>query len=88
MGVAAGAPESVRQRFLHRAGIIPESLERLDEAAGDHLHHGVERIGLVAYDLIAREEVFFHNRQAFFHWPMRRAARSPFRAFIRRAIAR
>lgn len=57
------APATVRQRFLHRAGIIPESLERLDEASGEHLHHGVQRIGLVTYDLIARREVFFHNLQ-------------------------
>jgi len=57
------APASVRQRFLHRAGSIPEALERLAEASGDPLHHGVQRIGLVAYDLIAREEVFFHNLQ-------------------------
>lgn len=60
------APALVRQRFLHRAGIIPESLERLAAASGDHLHHGVQRIGLVTYDLIAQEEVFFHNLQAPF----------------------
>src|SRR5207237_3570103 len=60
------APVSVRKRFLHRAGIIPESLERLVGTSGDRLHHGVQRIGLVAYDLIAREEVFFHNLQAAF----------------------
>jgi NTE family protein len=57
------APATVRQRFLHRAGIIPESLERLAEASGDHLHHGVQRIGLVTYDLLAGREVFFHNLQ-------------------------
>ena len=60
------APASVRQRFLHRAGIIPEALERLAEASSEPLHHGVQRIGLVAYDLIAREEVFFHNLQENF----------------------
>ncbi|HKP11202.1 MAG TPA: patatin-like phospholipase family protein, partial [Blastocatellia bacterium] len=42
------APDALRQRFQHRAGIIPESLERLAAASGTRLHHGVERIGLVA----------------------------------------
>ena len=60
------APDALRRRFQHRAGIIPESLERLAAASGGRLHHGVERIGVVAYDLIAREEVFFHNLQADF----------------------
>jgi NTE family protein len=60
------APDRVRKRFEHRAGIIPASLERLAEASGSCLHHGVERIGVVAYDLIAREEIFLHNLQADF----------------------
>ena len=60
------APDALRKRFLHRAGIIPESLDRLAEASGARLHHGVERIGLVAYDLVARREVFFHNLQEGF----------------------
>ncbi|HEY9230882.1 MAG TPA: patatin-like phospholipase family protein [Blastocatellia bacterium] len=60
------APDSVRQRFLHRAGVIPESLDRLAAASGESLCHGVERIGVVAYDLIARQEVFLHNLQAGF----------------------
>lgn len=60
------APTGLRQRFLHRAGIIPESLDRLAEAVGGPLHHGVERIGLVTYDLIARQEVFLHNLQSDF----------------------
>jgi NTE family protein len=60
------APEALRRRFQHRAGIIPESLERLAAVSGDGLHHGVERIGMVAYDLSAREEVFLHNLQVDF----------------------
>jgi NTE family protein len=60
------APAWLRQRFLHRAGVIPESLDRLAAATGEPLHHGVERIGLVAYDLLAGEEVFLHNLQASF----------------------
>jgi NTE family protein len=55
------APEALRRRFLHRAGVIPESLDRLDRSSNGALHHGVERIGVVAYDLVAGEEVFFHN---------------------------
>ena len=60
------APGPLRRRFLHRAGIIPESLDRLAAASGERLHHGVERIGLVAYDLVERREVFFHNLQEDF----------------------
>jgi NTE family protein len=60
------APDFMRRRFLHRAGVIPESLDRLAAASGEPLYHGVERIGMVAYDLIAREEVFFHNLQSGF----------------------
>src|SRR5689334_22994955 len=60
------APDALRRRFQHRAGIIPGSLERLAAVSNGRLHHGVERIGVVAYDLIAREEVFLHNLQAGF----------------------
>ncbi|MFL6215417.1 MAG: patatin-like phospholipase family protein [Blastocatellia bacterium] len=60
------APDALRKRFEHRAGIIPGSLEQLAAVSGGRLHHGVERIGVVAYDLVAREEVFFHNLQADF----------------------
>lgn len=60
------APDRLRRRFQHRAGIIPGSLERLAAVPNAGLHHGVERIGVVAYDLVAREEVFLHNLQADF----------------------
>jgi NTE family protein len=60
------APDVLRKRFQHRAGIIPGSLERLAESSGRQLHHGVERIGVVAYDMLGREEVFLHNLQADF----------------------
>ena len=58
------APEPVRRRFLHRAGPIPENLDRLAQARWDRLHHGVERIGFVAYDRIRGEEVVGHSAQS------------------------
>jgi NTE family protein len=57
------APEAVRRRFRHRAGAIPESLDRLAASSWTPLHHGVERIGLVAYDRAAAEQVVGHNLQ-------------------------
>ena len=35
------APDFMRRRFLHRAGVIPESLDRLAAASGELLYHGV-----------------------------------------------
>jgi NTE family protein len=67
------APQSVRQRFLHRAGIIPEYIQLLSEASGRTLHHGVERLGVVCYDLNRREEIFFHYPDSDF--PLEDAAR-------------
>jgi NTE family protein len=57
------APEALRSRFLHRAGAIPASLDRLAAASWSPLHHGVERIGLVAYDALRREQVVGHSEQ-------------------------
>jgi NTE family protein len=66
-------PARVRQRYAHLAGIIPEHLERLANTSGQTLQHGVERLGIVCYDVKQREEVFFHNLQADF--PLEEAAR-------------
>jgi NTE family protein len=60
------APKFIQQRFEHRAGIIPDSLRRLSATRGGPLHHGVERIGLLCYDLNRREEILFHNLQTTF----------------------
>lgn len=57
------APEAVRRRFGHRAGPIPESLARMAAASWEPLHHGVERIGLVAYDTRKREQIVGHSAQ-------------------------
>ena len=57
------APDAVRRRFAYRAGAIPESIERLTRARWDRLHHGVERIGFVAYDRVRREEIVGHSAQ-------------------------
>lgn len=47
------------ERALRRAGAIPEYLERLERATFARLHHGVEWLGILAFDLGAREEVLF-----------------------------
>lgn len=60
------APEFLRSRFASRAGIIPQYLKRLAATSGRTLHHGVERIGMVAYDLNRNEELFFHSMQPEF----------------------
>ncbi len=66
-------PARVRQRFGFLAGIIPGHLERLGQIPGHELHHGIERFGVVCYDLNQRREVFFHNQQPDF--PLEEAAR-------------
>jgi predicted acylesterase/phospholipase RssA len=66
-------PTNVRQRYAHIAGIIPGHLERLANTSGHELQHGVQRLGIVCYDVKQREEVFFHNLQEGF--PLEEAAR-------------
>lgn len=66
-------PTRTRQRYAHLAGIIPGHLERLAKTSGRELQHGVERLGIVCYDVKQREEVFFHNLQEGF--PLEEAAR-------------
>lgn len=66
-------PSHIRQRYAHIAGIIPGHLERLGNTSGRALQHGVERLGIVCYDVKRREEVFFHNLQEGF--PLEEAAR-------------
>ncbi len=41
-----------------RAGAIPGFLSRLESASFDNLHFGVRRLGVLTFDLKAREEVF------------------------------
>lgn len=66
-------PIKVRQKFAYLAGIIPGHLERLGQVSGRELHHGVERLGVICYDINQRGEVFFHNQQEDF--PLEEAAR-------------
>jgi predicted acylesterase/phospholipase RssA len=66
-------PKAILKRYSYRAGVIPGHLERLAAVSGGELHHGVERLGMVCYDVKRREEVFFHNLQAEF--PLEEAAR-------------
>jgi len=39
------------------AGAIPEYLARLDAASFERLHHGVQRLGVLTFDMLRREEV-------------------------------
>ncbi|MBX7223749.1 MAG: patatin-like phospholipase family protein [Blastocatellia bacterium] len=57
-------PQSWQARYRYQAGIIPDYLDRLSRASAERLHHGVERIGLVSYDMRARAEILYHNLQA------------------------
>lgn len=66
-------PTAILKKYSHRAGVIPGHLERLAAVSGRELHHGVERLGIVCYDVKRREEVFFHNLQDDF--PLEEAAR-------------
>lgn len=66
-------PANIRQRYAHLAGIIPGHLERLANTPGRNLQHGVERLGIVCYDVKQHKEVFFHNLQEGF--PLEEAAR-------------
>lgn len=66
-------PESFRKKYSHLAGIIPGHLQRLAEIPGRELHHGIERFGVVCYDVKRREEIFFHNLQEGF--PLEEAVR-------------
>src|SRR5262245_64211651 len=66
-------PELVRQHFFLRAGIIPHHVRMLDEASGRLLHHGIQRLGIVCYELNRREEIFFHYPVSDF--PIGEAAR-------------
>lgn len=54
-------PIPTRMRWL--AGEIPECMDRLAEASWDRLHHGVDRIGVVAYDLLGKRQIVGHSAQ-------------------------
>ncbi len=58
---ARRAPRFAQAYFRRRAGIVPTYLERLEQTTGQHLHHGVQRIGLLAFDAVAGREVLFHS---------------------------
>jgi len=57
------APRAVQARYRGRAGAIPECLDRLAASSWERLQHGVERIGLLAYDRARGEAVLGHNGQ-------------------------
>jgi len=63
---ARRAPRFARPYFQRRAGIVPAYLEQLEQASGRSLHHGVERIGLLAFDGVSGQEILFHNQMPDF----------------------
>jgi NTE family protein len=60
------APRWIQQRFEKHAGLIPPTLHRLSQTSGRRLHHGIERIGLLCFDMSTQSEVLFMNIQERF----------------------
>jgi len=56
-------PPRARDRYVHLAGDIPVHLGRLATASCANLHHGLARIGVVAYDLRSKAQVVWHNER-------------------------
>ncbi len=54
-------PRKVRERLRHRAGRIPDYMEQLPGGSFQRLHHGVSRIGIVAWDRLRDERVVCHS---------------------------
>ncbi len=77
---ARRAPRFAQGYFRRRAGIVPEYLERLERVSGRQLRHGVERIGLLAFDAVSGREILFHNEMPDFSLAdaMRGAVAIPF----------
>ncbi|OYT72757.1 MAG: hypothetical protein CFK52_03865 [Chloracidobacterium sp. CP2_5A] len=63
---ARRAPRFAQGYFRRRAGIVPEYLERLERASGRQLCHGVERIGLLAFDAVSGREILLHSEMPDF----------------------
>ncbi len=55
------APTSLLRRWARFAGVIPELISDLAQSSYAPLHHGVEKIGIVAYDALRREEIVCHS---------------------------
>ena len=55
------APAPVLRRFARLAGAIPDLMEKLAHSSFAPLHHDVERIGIVTYDSLRREEIICHS---------------------------
>jgi NTE family protein len=45
------------------SGMIPRRLEQLESASFDRLHHGIEAIGFVCHDVVARGPCYFSSAQ-------------------------
>ncbi len=55
------APTATRNRWAHFAGVIPGHLQRLASGSFDRMHHGIDRIGIVTYDLVTKAQVVCNN---------------------------
>lgn len=58
-GLAARVPASLKPFLLRQCGVVPTRLAQLDAARFDHLHHGVQRLGIVCHDVYANRPVYF-----------------------------
>ncbi|MCS7080418.1 MAG: patatin-like phospholipase family protein [Chloracidobacterium sp.] len=63
---ARRAPRFAQAYFRRRAGIVPAYLERLERTSPRQLHHGVERIGLLAFDAASGRDMLFHSEMPDF----------------------
>ncbi len=51
------ASQTTRARYSRFAGVFPEYIGRLAHADFDHLHHGIERVGIVVYDKCHQQQI-------------------------------
>ncbi|MEW5805919.1 MAG: patatin-like phospholipase family protein [Acidobacteriota bacterium] len=64
-------------RVAHRfSGRIPEHLEILDKADFQTLYHGVEKMGILAFDLCEMKEIFLHTDSSNYGITLAEAVRS------------
>jgi len=54
-------PEGLRRQYDRWAGCIPSHIDQLEQGSFETMHHGLSRVGIVAYDLISRRQVVCHS---------------------------
>ena len=60
-GVTLRAPHIVRPVLRRFCGIIPARLRELEHGRFDHLHHGIEALGVVCHDQLTNGPVYFSS---------------------------